>query len=76
MAGAMLASLLSLCGRRPLHTGVPSFRLRLTMLHQYKAIKEQYKDYVILFQNGEFYEIFGDDAGSLQLSKLFGSISR
>ena len=29
---------------------------------QFRAIKEKYKDYLLLFQVGEFYEFYGDDA--------------
>ena len=29
---------------------------------QYEKIKEQYKDYILLFQVGDFYEIYGEDA--------------
>jgi len=51
-------------GRRTLRVAsaalLPS---KLTLFSQYNAIKERYKDYIVLFQNGDFYEIFGDDAG-------------
>ena len=32
------------------------------MFGQFKAIKDQYKGYLLLFQVGEFYEFYGDDA--------------
>jgi DNA mismatch repair protein MutS len=32
------------------------------MLAQYKAIKEQYPDVILMFRLGDFYEMFGDDA--------------
>ena len=32
------------------------------MLTQYKAIKEQYPDVILMFRLGDFYEMFGDDA--------------
>ena len=36
---------------------------RLTpLLYQYKKIKEKYKDYILLFRMGDFYEMFYDDA--------------
>ena len=31
-------------------------------MHQFEKIKKQYKDFVLLFQVGEFYELYGDDA--------------
>lgn len=32
------------------------------MVAQYKAIKEQYPDVILMFRLGDFYEMFGDDA--------------
>ncbi|MBR2432726.1 MAG: hypothetical protein IKB23_07410, partial [Clostridia bacterium] len=32
------------------------------MMKQYFEIKEQYKDYILLFRLGDFYEMFFDDA--------------
>lgn len=29
---------------------------------QYKSIKEKYKDYLLLFQVGDFFEMYGQDA--------------
>lgn len=29
---------------------------------QYNAVKERYPDHVVLFQAGDFYEIYGEDA--------------
>ena len=38
-------------------------RGRLTpMMIQYYSIKEKYKDCLLLFRMGDFYETFGDDA--------------
>ena len=35
---------------------------RTRLMTQYEKIKEQYKDYILLFQVGDFYEIYGEDA--------------
>ena len=35
---------------------------RTRLMMQYEKIKEQYKDYILLFQVGDFYEIYGEDA--------------
>ena len=32
---------------------------------QFDKIKEQYEDYILLFQVGDFYEIFDKDASKL-----------
>jgi len=32
------------------------------MFRQYRAIKEQHPDTLLLFRMGDFYEIFGEDA--------------
>ena len=32
------------------------------MLHQYQAIKAQYRDCILMFRLGDFYEMFGEDA--------------
>ena len=32
---------------------------------QYERVKQQYKDYILLFQVGDFYELYGDDASKL-----------
>ncbi len=29
---------------------------------QYNAVKERYPDHVVLFQVGDFYELYGEDA--------------
>ena len=31
-------------------------------MSQFDRIKKQYQDYILLFQVGDFYEIYGDDA--------------
>ena len=31
-------------------------------MRQYKAFKDKYPDYVLLFRMGDFYEMFYDDA--------------
>ena len=35
---------------------------RTRLMTQYEKIKDQYKDYILLFQVGDFYEIYGEDA--------------
>ena len=32
------------------------------MLEQYVALRDQHPDYLLLFQCGDFYETFGEDA--------------
>ncbi len=32
------------------------------LMNQYRQIKEQYKDYILFFRLGDFYEMFDDDA--------------
>ena len=32
---------------------------------QYEKVKQQYKDYILLFQVGDFYELYGEDASEL-----------
>lgn len=38
---------------------------RTRLMTQYEKIKENYKDYILLFQVGDFYEIYGEDASEL-----------
>ncbi len=50
-----------------------------TLIGQYKAIKNSHKEYIVLLQSGEFYEIFGDDAGtdiSIQLDNFVMKFTR
>ena len=35
---------------------------RSSLMSQFHAVKEQYKDYILLFQVGDFYELYGKDA--------------
>ena len=32
------------------------------MMQQYVQMKEQYKDYILMYRLGDFYEMFFDDA--------------
>ena len=32
------------------------------MMQQYLSVKEQYKDYLLMYRMGDFYEMFFDDA--------------
>ena len=36
---------------------------RSALLTQFDRLKEQYKDHILLFQVGDFYELYGHDAG-------------
>ena len=38
---------------------------RSRLMSQYDKLKEQYKDYILLFQVGDFYELYGEDASKL-----------
>ena len=38
---------------------------RSKLMTQFDKIKEQYEDYILLFQVGDFYEIFDKDASRL-----------
>ena len=38
---------------------------RSMLMTQFEEIKKQYQDYILLFQVGDFYEIYGDDASEL-----------
>ena len=38
---------------------------RSRLMAQYEKIKLQYKDYILLFQVGDFYELYGEDASKL-----------
>ena len=31
-------------------------------MRQYRSLKEQYSDYILLFRMGDFYEMFYEDA--------------
>ena len=33
------------------------------IISQFRLVKKQYQDYIVLFQVGDFYELFEDDAG-------------
>ena len=35
---------------------------RSLLMAQFERIKQQYPDYILLFQVGDFYELYGDDA--------------
>lgn len=36
--------------------------VRTQIIDQYRLLKKQYKNYILLLQVGDFYEIYGDDA--------------
>lgn len=52
---------------RSVSRGLNTLYARSSVTSQYESIKEQYPDYILLFQVGDFYEIFGKDAGLLGL---------
>ena len=52
---------------RSVSRGLNTFYVRSSVTSQYESIKKQYPDYILLFQVGDFYEIFGKDAGLLRL---------
>ena len=37
---------------------------RNLLMTQFEKVKQQYPQYILLFQVGDFYEIYGDDAGT------------
>lgn len=39
-----------------------AFVRRMSLKAQFNSIKKQYPEYILLFQVGDFYEIYGDDA--------------
>ena len=38
---------------------------RSRLISQHDKIKQQYKDYILLFQVGDFYELYGEDASKI-----------
>lgn len=40
---------------------------RSLLMSQFERIKKQYPDYILLFQVGDFYELYGDDASKNSL---------
>ena len=46
---------------------------RSRLMSQYDKLKQQYEDYILLFQVGDFYELYGEDASKLlaKMSVLF-----
>lgn len=44
----------------------------MTLLMQYRSIKARYKDAILLFRIGDFYEVFEDDAAAA--AKVFGGL--
>ena len=43
--------------------GYSTYQRKSLLMSQFEKVKQQYADYVVLFQVGDFYEIYGDDAG-------------
>ena len=43
---------------------------RSALLTQFNQLKEQHQNHILLFQVGDFYEIYGQDAGSESLQAL------
>jgi DNA mismatch repair protein MutS len=48
------------------------FYFMTPLMQQYQAIKAKYKDALILFRVGDFYEVFGEDAEAA--TKVFGGL--
>lgn len=48
-------------------TNYSSLARRSMLMLQFDRIKKQYQDYILLFQVGDFYEIYGDDASKCKV---------
>ena len=44
-----------------------SLARRSLLMNQFDKVKAQFADYIILFQVGDFYELYGEDASKLKL---------
>lgn len=53
---------LLLCSDRAFHH--PVLHRRSHLMEQFEQIKKQYAEYILLFQVGDFYELYGDDAST------------
>ena len=45
---------------------------RSRLISQHDKIKQQYKDYILLFQVGDFYELYGEDASKIACCEWVG----
>lgn len=45
--------------------GRSSSKQKQSLLNQFQAIKRQYEDYILLFQVGDFYELYDADASAV-----------
>ena len=43
----------------------PSSKQKQSLYKQFQDIKSQYEDYILLFQVGDFYELYGSDASAV-----------
>jgi len=48
--------------KKTVREGIIHFKTMATMLEQFKQIKEQYPDALLLFRCGDFYEMYHEDA--------------
>ena len=46
-------------------TRASSSKQKQSLLKQFQAIKSQYEDYILLFQVGDFYEVYDSDASAV-----------
>lgn len=46
-----------------------SLARRSNLMAQFTKVKKQYQDYILLFQVGDFYEMYGEDASKYKLLK-------
>ena len=44
---------------------------RSALLTQFSHLKEQYQNHILLFQVGDFYEIYGQDAGIVRVVAVY-----
>ncbi|MCX7910730.1 MAG: DNA mismatch repair protein MutS, partial [Endomicrobia bacterium] len=52
---------------------IPEIEINLTpLMRQYQQIKQQYKDCILMFRLGDFYEMFGEDA--IKASPILGVV--
>ena len=46
-----------------------SLARRSNLMAQFERIKKQYQNYILLFQVGDFYEMYGEDASEFELTQ-------
>ena len=55
------------CWTKTFPTPWYSFNRPISLINQFRVIKKQFKKYILLFQVGDFYEVYGDDASKIFL---------